>query len=73
MAENEMTVPNDVLSFSTFGPIPSSVVFYANGNEKILEISVDGMIYKGVLIEDAGEAYQAWLDTMEAIRNGSGL
>jgi len=73
MAEHEMTVPNDVMSLSTFEPISTSLVFYAKGNEPVLEISTEGMRYKGVLIEDAGEAYQAWLDTMEAIRNGSGI
>ena len=38
-------------------------------DEPILIITEQGMTYKGVLIEDAGEAHRAWIEVMQTIYN----
>tara|TARA_R110000796_G_scaffold44447_1_gene108447 strand:+ start:364 stop:552 length:189 start_codon:yes stop_codon:yes gene_type:complete len=40
------------------------ITFKANYTE-VLRITENGFIYKGALIEDAGKAYQVWMETME--------
>lgn len=44
-------------------------IFSAPDETEILRIDEQGMTYKGKLIEDAGEAYKAFLDAMAAINS----
>ena len=37
----------------------------------VLTLSKSGFKYKGVLIEDAGEAHRAFLEVMRMLKNGS--
>ena len=43
--------------------LDGSVTFYVDGNG-VLTIDLLGMIYQGVRVEDAGEAYKAWMEVM---------
>ena len=49
---------------------PSLIMFYASGQE-ILRLDADGMVYRGVRIEDAGEAHKAFLETMKAMQEAN--
>jgi hypothetical protein len=42
----------------------NDITFKANYTE-VLKITKEGFIYKGKLIEDAGEAYKVWMEAME--------
>jgi hypothetical protein len=47
----------------------SIITFNVNPNyTEILRITKEGFIYKGELIEDAGEAYKVWMEVMEQMR-----
>jgi hypothetical protein len=43
----------------------TSMVFNNNDATEVLRITKEGFIYKGELIEDAGEAYKVWMEVME--------
>jgi hypothetical protein len=48
--------------------IEYAVVFYCGSRtEEVLRLDDKGMTYKGVLIEDAGEAYRAFMEAMKMI------
>jgi len=70
MAE-EMTVSNDDISLGNFDLIQDSAVTFAINNEAVLTLDEKGMTYKGVLIEDAGEAHRVFLEVLYGMRNWS--
>lgn len=41
-----------------------NIIFKVNNGEEIMRLSENGMTYKGVLIEDAGDAHRAFLEAM---------
>lgn len=41
-----------------YGNVDHSTIRFAIGKEIILQITKDGLIYKGTLVEDAGEVYK---------------
>jgi hypothetical protein len=47
----------------------SSIHFQAGGADDVLVIDRDGMLYKGKRIEDAGEAYAAFMQMMGQMNN----
>jgi hypothetical protein len=51
---------------------PPALCFFPNGNieQPILVVDEEGMIYKGKRVKDAGEAYKAFMETMDLIVNG---
>lgn len=48
--------------------IDTSISFRCGQDAPILVLDELGMTYKGQRIEDAGEAYRAFLETMRAMR-----
>ena len=71
MAEHEMTVTNDAMRLNTFDLIQDSAVTFAINNEAVLVLDEKGMTYKGILIEDAGEAHRVFLEVLYGMRNWS--
>jgi hypothetical protein len=51
--------------------VDENITFKANYTE-VLRITKDGFIYKGELIEDAGEAYKVWMEVMEQMKAVTG-
>jgi hypothetical protein len=51
--------------------IPSTISFHTNGsgNEPLMKLTKDGMYYKGEYIEDAGKAYDAFMEVMSVMKN----
>ena len=48
----------------------SKIAFCATaGVDPVLVIDMDGFVYKGTRIEDAGVAYTAWIETMRTLLN----
>jgi tRNA-dihydrouridine synthase len=39
---------------------------------EVLRITQNGFIYKGALIEDAGKAYEVWMEVMEQMARSGG-
>jgi hypothetical protein len=47
--------------------LKSDITFNADDIE-VLKITQEGFIYKGELIEDAGEAYKVWMEVMNLLQ-----
>lgn len=48
--------------------LQENTISYKVGNDPVLVIDQEGMIYKGVRVRDAGEAYAAFMATMSALQ-----
>jgi hypothetical protein len=59
------TLPSEIMNIRG-NPISNDFIVPINGVE-ILKLTPEGMIYKGKLIEDAGEAHSAWMQVMGAM------
>jgi len=64
MNDDHITIPPQGLAVSgeRQHPIDQGITFHAM-NKEILRLDEKGMTYKGVLIEDAGEAHRAFIET----------
>lgn len=63
--------PQELFPSLCLSPLESATVFHAAAGQEILRINKDGMLYKGKLIEDAGEAHRAFLEAMRTIIDSS--
>ena len=54
--------------FACTEPMRSSITFLLDQEEPVLKIDKDGFHYKGETIEDAGEAYKAFMEVMEMVK-----
>lgn len=49
-------------------PKENQIIFNVNQGEEVMRINSQGMFYKGVFIEDAGEAHKAFLEVMKQMK-----
>ncbi len=63
-------MPNEQMSFKIAAAnADPAIVFTIAGNaEPAMRLDKDGMTYKGARIEDAGEAYRAFIEVMTGMR-----
>ena len=50
------------------GAEPNTIIFAAEGTE-MLRLTTEGFIYKGEVVEDAGEAYRLFIEWMHKINH----
>lgn len=52
-------------------PVDEGVITFKSGNppEPVLKLAKDGFIYKGQLVEDAGEAHRLFVDWLKTAKS----
>jgi hypothetical protein len=57
--------------FTSLSEYSESMRFFVghDSTQELLRLDAQGMIYKGQRIDDAGEAYKAWMEAMSLIQN----
>lgn len=69
--KSDLFIKSPDLLVDTIGacePIASSIVFCLDQETPVLKLDRDGFHYKGETIEDAGEAYKAFMEVMEMVK-----
>ena len=61
------------VSLGTLSQTPNTIIFSCLPGTEIMRLDMTGMTYKGQRIEDGGEAYRAFMDTMRVLTFGAGL
>ena len=64
------------ISGSPQAMFPKEYIFYTGegaGDDAVLKLTSEGFIYKGEVIEDAGEAYKIFMEVMHAMKASRGL
>lgn len=49
-------------------PENGKITFHITGGVEVMRLDPQGMTYKGQRIEDAGEAYRAFMEVMEKMK-----
>ena len=52
---------------------PNTIIFSCLPGTEVMRLDLTGMTYKGQRIEDGGEAYRAFIETMRVLTFGAGL
>lgn len=61
-----MGKPNEL---SIINSHPSSYIVFFSGQNEILRLDKDGMVFMGERITDAGKAYDAFMEAMHILQN----
>jgi len=68
----DLLVPNDAISLGKFDTIEDENITFSIGGEEVLRLTEKGMVYKGELIEDAGEAHRMFLEVLRGMKAARG-